>query len=372
MKSGNEIVDKTSTLQIGYQNSNWYKTLKSEKGNTNFLAVSMLQDFIYWYKWTEIRDENTGNVIAYKKKFKDDLYLQRSYPQLVEEFYSSKKQVYDAIVILESKGLIKRHFRDITVNCATYRNIMYIEIMPENIYKMTYGEEVPTYKLAPNNSKVNTTPPICPNYNHIPQLPPTDTNHSDEVTTSSDNAEEQQENKQTEQEPKIVIGLPFSKPVNTDSNEITNDIPEPKENITNTKIQAENRTMQIVRKTYETYRLSCPRMPECNITDSLCRCVIATIKRYSEDKIRECLSIAGKSQWLNNPTTSFRCDFKWIFRNTAKGLPTNVDKILEGYYNRGSKGMAFQEGNKNYSDTTSWRNEPENETKHYGIDDWRK
>lgn len=366
MNSGNEIVDKTSTLQIGYQNSNWYKTLKSEKGNTNFLAVSMLQDFIYWYKWTEIRDENTGNVIYYKKKFKDDLYLQRSYPQLVEEFCSSKKQVYDALVILESKGLIKRHFRDITVNCATYRNIMYIEIMPENIYKMTYGEVVPTYKETPNTPKVDTTPHIRPNYNYIPQLPTTDTTPSDSVVTSSDNAEKQQNNKEKTEQPKIVIGVPSSLPLS-----ITKDIPDTK-NTENTEKTAESRTMQIVRKTYETYRTSCPRMPECNITESLCRCVIATIRRYSGEEISRCLDTAGKSQWLNNPTTSFRCDFKWIFRNVAKGMPTNVDKILEGYYNRSNKGMAFQEGNKNYSDTTSWRNEPENETKRYGIDDWRK
>jgi hypothetical protein len=366
MNSGNEIVDKTSTLQIGYQNSNWYKTIKTDKGNTNFLAVSMLQDFIYWYKWTEVRDENTGNVTAYKKKFKDDLYLQRSYPQLIEEFYSSKKQVYDALVILESKGLIKRHFRDITVNYATYRNIMYIEIMPENIYKMTYGEEVPTYKETPNNNKVDTTPHICPNYNYIPQLPPTDTTPSDSEVSSSDNAEKQQNDKEKTEQHKIVIGVPSSQPLS-----ITKDIPD-KKHTENTEKTAESRTMQIVRETYEKYRTSCPHMPECNITESLCRCVIATIRRYSGEEISKCLETAGKSQWLNNPTTSFRCDFKWIFRNVAKGMPTNVDKILEGYYNRSNMGMAFQEGNKHYEDTTSWKTEQEQEHRTYNDDDWRK
>jgi len=338
MQTGNEIVDKTSTLQIGYQNSNWYKVIRSDKGNTNFLAVSMLQDFIYWYKWTEIRDETTGSVVEYKKKFKDTMYLQKNYPQLEEEFLSTKKQIYDALVILENKELIKRHFKNVTINNITYRNIMYIEIFPENIYKMTYNTDVPTYKYTRDDSKVTTTVPICPTPIYLQHIPTTDTNHTDEVDTSSDSGEK---NTETEHDKDTDITHTTASKQSCNKNKSE---------------QEESRTTQIVMETYSEYRKRCPNMPECNITDSLCRCVIGTIRRYSGDKIRECLDTAGKSSWLNSHTTNFVCDFKWIFRNSAKGTPTNVDKILEGYYNRQTKGMAFQEGQQDYSDTTSWRN----------------
>jgi hypothetical protein len=56
----------------------WYKKLKYPSGKPYLIAIIILSDIVYWYRPTEIRDENTGSIIGYKKKFKADK-LQRNY-----------------------------------------------------------------------------------------------------------------------------------------------------------------------------------------------------------------------------------------------------------------------------------------------------
>ena len=66
----------------------WYQNIKTPTGKTAFLAINLLADIVYWYRPTIIRDEETGNIIEYKKKFaKDKLleYLNKRYTKILDK-----------------------------------------------------------------------------------------------------------------------------------------------------------------------------------------------------------------------------------------------------------------------------------------------
>ena len=97
---------------------------------------------MYWYRPTEVRDESTGQLVGYKKKFSSDL-LQRNYNQIADMFGCSYGQAKEAIVFLESMGIIKRIFRDIEINGVVCNNVLFIDLKVERLKELTYpaGEE---------------------------------------------------------------------------------------------------------------------------------------------------------------------------------------------------------------------------------------
>ena len=104
--SGNKAVDA-----IGQMNFTgniippiWCKKICFANGKPNLNAIIILSDIVYWYRPREIRDENTGALVGYEKKFKADL-LQRSYQSIADQFGISKRQVKDALDILAIKRL---------------------------------------------------------------------------------------------------------------------------------------------------------------------------------------------------------------------------------------------------------------------------
>lgn len=78
--TGNQTVDELGQLNISGNITPqiWYKTILTEAGKPYYLAISILSDIVYWYRPTEVRDEASGHVIGWKKRFRDDL-LQRNY-----------------------------------------------------------------------------------------------------------------------------------------------------------------------------------------------------------------------------------------------------------------------------------------------------
>lgn len=87
LSSGNVIVDQL--ISFSFQGNVipdlWYDNIKFKSGKTNLGAIVILADILYWYRPSEIRDESTGKLIGYAKKFRSDL-LQRSYEQLGNKF----------------------------------------------------------------------------------------------------------------------------------------------------------------------------------------------------------------------------------------------------------------------------------------------
>ncbi|MGH0614880.1 DnaD domain-containing protein [Bacillus cereus] len=138
-------------LQIGQINfrgnvidHGWFKTLTLDNGKPNIVAITILGEFVYWYKPTEVRSEESSQV-QYKQKFKADM-LQKSYQQLADSFGFTKRQVKEACDFLKERGLIKIEFRTIVVNGTRCNNVMYVEPIPEMIQKisvMYWGNDTP-------------------------------------------------------------------------------------------------------------------------------------------------------------------------------------------------------------------------------------
>lgn len=115
----------------------WYKTVIKSTGKPYLNAIVILADIVYWYKPVEKRDEGSGQTVALKKKFKSDM-LQRSYAQISEQFGITKRDATNAVVHLEKLGVIKRHFRKIEYGGVTLNNVLFIELIPEVLEKLTF------------------------------------------------------------------------------------------------------------------------------------------------------------------------------------------------------------------------------------------
>ena len=110
----------------------WFAHLKFDSGKPDMNAILILSDIVYWYRPVVVRDEQTSMVTGYRKKFKSDL-LQKSYQHYADLFGLSKRQVSDAIIRLEERGLIKRVLRTIETPSMTLQNILFIAL---NVQKL--------------------------------------------------------------------------------------------------------------------------------------------------------------------------------------------------------------------------------------------
>ena len=107
----------------------WYKhILKPTTGKPYLLAITILADLVYWHRPTEVRDERTGEVIGWKKKFHGEM-LQKSYQEYANKFGESKKTIKLAFDQLVEIGVIKRFFYNIEYsNGRTIPNQMFIDL----------------------------------------------------------------------------------------------------------------------------------------------------------------------------------------------------------------------------------------------------
>lgn len=163
--TGNEIVDVMRGISItgNIIPAIWYQHITRENGKPHLLAINLLADIVYWYRPTEIRDEQTGAVIGYKKKFAADL-LQRSYSDIADFFGCSKVEATRAVIALERLGIIQRDFRTIVVNGVRCNNVLFIRLLPEKLKAISgisdsYQQEsayLSTEKLTGINAKCDT------------------------------------------------------------------------------------------------------------------------------------------------------------------------------------------------------------------------
>lgn len=115
----------------------WFAHLKSDKGMVQTNAIIILSEIVYWYRPSLIFDDETGDIIGLKAKFKGDM-LQKSYGQLTEKFGLTEKQVKDACKFLEKKGLIVLDLRTITLaNNRKLNNVLYIGLDIDELRKIS-------------------------------------------------------------------------------------------------------------------------------------------------------------------------------------------------------------------------------------------
>ena len=127
---------KDISLEGNLIDSGWIENLKYENGKTNLNAVMILSEIVYWYRPVEIRDESTGAVLGYKKKFKKDK-LQKTYEALGERFGLSKRQAKLACDYLKEKGIITVEFRTIKTSQGRVPNVLFVEPVIEELKKIT-------------------------------------------------------------------------------------------------------------------------------------------------------------------------------------------------------------------------------------------
>jgi len=157
----NKVVEEIS--KINFQGniipSAWYKYIKFPSGKADLLGITILSDIIYWYRKTEIRDEKTGKLLCYKKKFKSDK-LQRSYNSYAEQFGVTKRQIKEAIKRLEKLGLIKTEFRNITTKDGlSINNLLFLEPIPSEILDITH--QCNTYDIQTSYDPLSNVIPIA-------------------------------------------------------------------------------------------------------------------------------------------------------------------------------------------------------------------
>jgi len=143
--SGNAAVDNMGKINISGNviPQMWYRTIIKDNGKPHLLAVTVLADIVYWYRPSEVRDEGTGQVTGWKKRFKGDM-LQKTYQQYSDLFGESKRSIKAAFDRLEGLGVIKRFFRNVTCQSGlVLNNVMFVGLDTDILYKLTYPEGKP-------------------------------------------------------------------------------------------------------------------------------------------------------------------------------------------------------------------------------------
>ena len=149
--SGNDAVDQLGQLNISGNVTPqiWYEVILTDYGKPNYLAIVLLSEIVYWYRPTEVRDERTGNVLGWKKRFKDDL-LQKSYDEYAKKYGESKKTIQRALTLLETMGLIKRVFRNVELASGyILYNVMYIDLNVSRLKEITFPDETTLKRSCP-------------------------------------------------------------------------------------------------------------------------------------------------------------------------------------------------------------------------------
>ena len=145
LTSGNVIVDAMGSINItgNIIPAVWYRTITKENGKPYLLAIVILADIVYWYRPSEVRDQGTGHILGWKKKFSEDI-LRQSYQYYADLFGESKKTVKTAMDRLEKLQVIRREFRTVSYGEGLVcNNVMYVELKPDMLYRLTFPEEIP-------------------------------------------------------------------------------------------------------------------------------------------------------------------------------------------------------------------------------------
>lgn len=141
--TGIDAVDRIGHINISgdVKPRIWNKTIVNEQGKPQRLAMDILSEIVYWYRPVEVRDERTGEVIGWKKRFAGDM-LQKDYNNFVENYGESEKTISRALAFLEDLGVIRRHRKSIRLKSGTIaHNVLFIELVADRLYELTYPQK---------------------------------------------------------------------------------------------------------------------------------------------------------------------------------------------------------------------------------------
>jgi hypothetical protein len=162
--TGYDVVDAISRLPFlgNITPHSWYHYIRRPrregKGTQpDLLAIAILGDLVYWHRWREVRDDDTGKVARYEIRFRGEAF-QRSRERYAEFFGVSVTQVRDALDTLRRLGLIHTWRKSVRgPGGELYQNRMFIAPVPERLEAINTlqgvkslqafnsdGEEIPT------------------------------------------------------------------------------------------------------------------------------------------------------------------------------------------------------------------------------------
>lgn len=132
--------------------ANWWRAITLPSGRPDQTAITLLSEIVYWYRPAEVRNETTGELVGYRKRFRGDK-LQRSYQAFAEQFGFGKRETADALKRLRDAGLITLELRTIEaldgVKCS---NVLFVEVRPGAIAAITNVTPVPSEGNSPSRN----------------------------------------------------------------------------------------------------------------------------------------------------------------------------------------------------------------------------
>ncbi|MFH0728627.1 MAG: hypothetical protein V2B19_20115 [Pseudomonadota bacterium] len=171
----------------------WFKSILTNSGKPDIVAIMILSDIMYWYTPTITRDEITGEVVCLQQKFKADK-LQKTYQEYADIFGFSKNQVKAAVDNLCGRKLITREFRNIKSKTGLpINNVMYLEPILENVTEISNKIRSPKKIGGHPLKKSGDTPPnFTPVTSDFMRVTPpenqgtnTDTTQTNKTTTTT-------------------------------------------------------------------------------------------------------------------------------------------------------------------------------------------
>lgn len=120
------------------------------------IAMCVLAEIVFWYRPTEIKDEESNGEVYWKKKFWGDK-LQLSYDKLSDSLGFSKNQIRDALIVLEDIGVVNREFRTVVINGTKLHNVLYLNLNVVQLEKMSY----PSFPIVEDPSLPIAQYPPC-------------------------------------------------------------------------------------------------------------------------------------------------------------------------------------------------------------------
>lgn len=141
----------------------WYSKITFKNGAPDLLGVVILADIVYWYRPVEIKEEKTGRLIGYKKKFRADM-LQRSLSDFAKQFGYNKRQIADALKRLEDAGLIIKKLKTIETAMGIMNNVLFVAPVPSAIAALDHDTDQQDYsseiKTTDDDFSINNGPAV--------------------------------------------------------------------------------------------------------------------------------------------------------------------------------------------------------------------
>lgn len=119
----------------------WFDSIVDDNGRTDLLAINILADVVYWYRPVINIDEQTGQMLGYRKRFTGDMY-KKSIGDYCKRFNAAKTTVHRAISLLEKLGVISRVMNTVkTKEGKEYISESFILLHPDVLRKLTFPDE---------------------------------------------------------------------------------------------------------------------------------------------------------------------------------------------------------------------------------------